>query len=286
MQATDDQNTKQTHGLGRGLDSLIPTNLDYQEPVEAPSDKISVDLIDPNPQQPRRDFEETALAELAASIRKVGVIQPLLVTKVGDRYQLVAGERRLRASKVAGLKEVPVIVRTFEEQEKLEVAIIENVQRENLNPIELAYSYKKLANDFNLSQEEVAEKVGKGRSTVSNIMRLLALPAEVKQALIEGKITEGHARTILGLSSSDDQIALLHRILSDKLSVRDVEAKASHKVHGTEAKDPHFEAAEKRMGEALATKVTIKHSKKNGKVIIDYYSAEDLERIFRKIVGS
>lgn len=287
---TDDQvqtkqDTKKSHGLGRGLDSLIPVDLNYTEPVEAPTDEIDINLIDPNPHQPRREFDDSALADLASSIRKFGVIQPLLVTKVGDRYELVAGERRLRASKIADLKKVPVVERSLQEHEKLEIAIVENLQRENLNPIELAYSYKKLMNDYNLSQDDVAAKVGKGRSTVANTMRLLALPAEVKSALIDGKITEGHARTILSLQSSEDQIALLKQILSDKLTVRQVEAKAIKTRTPGETKDPNYVAAEKRMSEVFGTKVTIKPVGKKGKIIIDYYSIEDLERIFRKAIG-
>lgn len=287
MQTLDNQqkNTK-SHGLGRGLDSLIPTGFDADEPVERATGLANVNLIDPNPDQPRREFDEEALAQLANSIREYGVIQPLLVTKKGDRFELVAGERRLRASKVAGLKEVPVIERTLKENERLEIAIIENVQRENLNPVELAYSYKHLIDQFSLTQDEVAKRVGKARSTIANTMRLISLPHDIKQALIECKITEGHARTLLGIDSVDKQMELFRQMLSGGMNVRQAESGAAGaKGRKSEAVDPNVKAAEKRMSEAVGTKVVIKRTGKGGKIVIDYYSFEDLERIFKKIVG-
>jgi ParB family chromosome partitioning protein len=284
MQTLDDNAKKNVHGLGRGLDSLIPTGFDMDEPVEKATGKIAVDLIDPNPQQPRREFEEGALIDLANSIRKYGIIQPLLVSKTGSRYELVAGERRLRAAKVAGLKEVPVIERSLEEQEKLEVAIIENLQREDLNPLDLAYSYKKLMDQFNLTQEEVAEKIGKARSTVANTMRLTTLPHEVKQALINGKITEGHARALLNLSSVKEQLEMLDRLITRNMNVRDLENKVAVQKHTrTLVKDPNLMAAEKKIAEAIGSKAKIKTVGKGGKIIIDYYSLEDFERIYKKI---
>jgi ParB family chromosome partitioning protein len=276
------------HGLGRGLDSLIPVDGNDEVKVQQAEEFVNVDLIDPNPMQPRQSFDEAPLAELAASIREYGIIQPLLVCKNGDRYQLIAGERRLRASKLAGLKEVPVIRRTLEDQEKLELAIIENVQRENLNPIESALSYKRLADEFNLTQEDISKKVGKARSTVANSIRLLTLPMEVKQGLMENKITEGHARTILALENREDQITLYHRITSDGLNVRATEAAIKRNLPSVKpetSKDPDVVLAEKRLSEATGTKVKIESKGKKGKVVIEYYNPEDLEKIFKLITS-
>jgi len=287
MQTIDDSGKKQVHGLGRGLDSLIPIDEAlYEDNSRISSDnEIDVEIIDPNPKQPRQDFKEEALAELAASIREHGILQPLLVSKAdNNRYQLIAGERRLRAAKITGLKKVPVIIRSLDDQSKLEIALIENVQREDLNPLESAVSYKKLIDEFNLTQEEVAKKVGKARTTVTNTIRLLSLPGEIKRGLIEGKITEGHARNLLSLKTKEDQLNLYEQIIRDGLNVRTVEQKTSRKTAKHE-KDPDFQAAENRMSEALSTKVEIKRSKKGGQVIISYYSAEDLERVYRRIIG-
>lgn len=284
------QDVKKTnkHGLGRGLDSLIPVDANDENRPQQAEEFVNVDLIDPNPMQPRQSFDEAPLAELAASIREYGIIQPLLICKNGDRYQLIAGERRLRASKLAGLKEVPVIQRTLEDQEKLELAIIENVQRENLNPIESALSYKRLADEFNLTQEDISKKVGKARSTVANSIRLLTLPMEVKQGLMEGKITEGHARTILALENREDQIALYHKITSDGLNVRATEAAIKRNLPSAKtviSKDPDVVLAEKRLSEATGTKVKIESKGKKGKVVIEYYNPEDLEKIFKLITS-
>lgn len=283
----DDDNAKEKtrstrFGLGRGLDSLIPISDDDESPSPVSSEaKINPALIDPNPHQPRTSFDEAPLAELAASIREYGILQPLLVTKAEKgRYQLIAGERRLRAAKLAGLTEVPVIERTLDEQQKLELAIIENVQRENLNPIEAALSYRRLIDEFNLNQEEVSQKVGKARSTIANAIRLLGLPAEIKQGLTEGKITEGHARSILAIEDRQAQLNFYHNILSEGMNVRQAEShvqNGSVKVH--KKGDPHIKAAEKRLSEAVGTKVRIKPKQ----IIIEYYNDEDLERIFKII---
>ena len=282
-----DLKSNNKHGLGRGLDSLIPVGNDLAAPQKA-DDLLSVDLIDPNPMQPRQSFDEAPLAELAASIREYGVLQPLLVTRNGGRYQLVAGERRLRASKLAGLKEVPVIERTLDEKAKLEMAIIENVQRENLNPIESALSYKRLADEFNLTQEEISKKVGKARSTVANSMRLLSLPMEIKQGLMDGKITEGHARTLLALENRDDQLGLYYKITSDGLNVRAAEAAIKTEPSSQtkpKVKDPDVLVAEKRLSEVTGTKVKIESRGKKGRVVIEYYGPDDLEKIFKLITG-
>lgn len=285
----DDQKKINKHGLGRGLDSLIPTSIDEmgEEVKVNATDFIDVSLIDPNPHQPRQNFEEVALAELAGSIREYGILQPLLITPAEDRYQLIAGERRLRAAKIAGLKEVPVIIRTLDELSKLELALIENVQRENLNPIEAALSYKKLIDEFNLTQDEVARKVGKARSTVANTVRLLSLPAEIKIALSKGVISEGHARALLGIVDRDEQMALYQNMVNGKITVRQAESKSKRsKNKGIAPKDPNFEAAEKRLEETLGSKVAIKNKSKGGQIVIEYYNFEDLERIYKRIINS
>jgi ParB family chromosome partitioning protein len=266
-------------GLGRGLDSLIPTS-DNDDSSRTESNILVLNpaIIDPNPHQPRSSFAEAPLAELAASIREYGILQPLLVTKTENgRYQLIAGERRLRAAKLVGLNEVPVILRTLDEQQKLELAIIENLQRENLNPIEAALSYRRLIDEFNLNQEDAATRVGKARSTVANALRLLVLPAEIKQGLIDGKITEGHARSILALNDKTVQLDFYHNILSEGLNVRQTE---SHVRRGNTKRNsdvsPDTREAQKKLSETLGTKVYIKQKQ----VIIEYYSSEDLERIY------
>ena len=277
------QSVNSKFGLGRGLDSLIPTS-DNDDSTKPQSDDLTLDpnLIDPNPHQPRTSFDEAPLAELAASIREYGILQPLLVTKSsGDRYQLIAGERRLRAAKLAGLTRVPVILRTLDEQQKLEMAIIENIQRENLNPLEAALSYRRLMDEFNLSQEDASKKVGKARSTVANALRLLSLPAEIKQGLVDGKITEGHARSILAIEDREAQLSFYNSILSEGMNVRQAESHVqTHSTKVRKKTDPDQLAAEKKLSETLGTKVRIKTKQ----IIIEYYSPDDLERIFGIIV--
>ncbi len=285
MQPVEEKKKKSNFGLGRGLDSLIPVDDDNAQ-AKAGDIEIDINLVDPNPHQPRTSFDEAPLAELAASIREYGIIQPLLVTKADNgRYQLVAGERRLRAAKLAGFTKVPAIERTFDEQKKLEVAIIENIQRENLSPIEAALSYKRLMEEFNLTQEDAAKKVGKARSTVANALRLLTLPAEIKQGLMEGKITEGHARSIMAIESREGQLAFYHRIISDGLNVRQAEHHVKEKNTTKVRKDPNVRAAEKRLSEVMGTKVLIKTSGTGGRITIDFYSPEDLDRIYRNLTS-
>ncbi len=285
MQPVEDKKKKGSFGLGRGLDSLIPVDDDSSQ-AKAGDIEIDITLVDPNPHQPRTSFDEAPLAELAASIREYGIIQPLLVTKANNgRYQLVAGERRLRAAKLAGLTKVPAIERTFDEQRKLEIAIIENIQRENLSPIEAALSYKRLMEEFNLTQDDAAKKVGKARSTVANALRLLTLPAEIKQGLMDGKITEGHARSIMAIENREDQIAFYHRIISDGLNVRQAEHHVKVKSETKTRKDPNVRAAEKRLSEVMGTKVGIKTSGSGGKITIEFYSPEDLDRIYRTLTS-
>ncbi len=288
-------------GLGRGLGSLIPKktvtygqnpfqNNNPEETVMVMNDqdrilRIAPDRIDFNPQQPRTHFLESALNDLAESIRQHGIIQPLVVTKKGERYELIAGERRLRSARLVGLKEVPVIVREEKAQKKLEIALIENLQREDLNLMETARAYKRLLDEFNITQEEVAKKVGKARSSVANILRLLNLPGPIQDALSAGKITEAHAKYLLGLESEAKQLVMLKKILRQNLTVAETD-KEIKRLGGTKearVKDYFDRAKEEELGEYLSTKVEIKRQGKGGKIIVDFYSEEELNEILKKI---
>jgi ParB family chromosome partitioning protein len=251
--------------------------------------EVAPELIDPNPHQPRQNFDQEALEALAASIRVHGILQPLVVTKTGGRYELIAGERRLRAAKMAGFKGVPVIVRSFDEQQKLELAIIENIQRSELNPMELATAYRKLVDQFNLTVDEIARQVGRDQSTISNSMRLLNLPIEAKRAIVEGKITEGHARVILTMSDERKQQELLDLMISNHWTVRQAEeyarglrgSRGSHKK--AQARIATVNQLTMDLGDFLGTKVKQQATAKGGKLIIEYYSEEELDRIYRAI---
>lgn len=288
-------------GLGRGLGSLIPKKtITYgqnpfrpdvgEEETVVLNDhdrilKISPDRIEINPHQPRTHFSETALGDLAESIRQHGIIQPLIVTKKGDRFELIAGERRLRSAKLIGLKEVPVIVREEKEQKKLELALIENLQREDLNPLETARAYERLIDEFNITQEEAAKKVGKARSSVANALRLLSLPALVQEALAEGRISEAHAKYLLGLENEAKQLNMLKKIIRQNLTVAETD-KEIRRLGGTKAarpKDYFDKAREDELGEYLSTKVEIKRQGKGGRILIDFYSEEELNGILKKI---
>ena len=288
-------------GLGRGLGSLIPKKtVTYgQNPFKAEiseeetvilndSDRIlriNPDRIVINPQQPRTNFSESALNDLAESIKQHGIIQPLIVTKKGDKYELIAGERRWRSAKLIGLKEVPVIVREEKEQKKLELALIENLQRENLNPLETARAYKRLIDEFNITQEEAAKKVGKARSSVANALRLLALPLAVQEALAAGKISEAHAKYLLGLENEAKQLNMLKKILRQNLTVAETDKEIKRLTSPKEAhqKDYFDRAQENELGEFLGTKVELKRQGKGGKIVIDFYSEEELINILKKI---
>ncbi len=251
--------------------------------------KVPVAEIVPNPYQPRTNFDSNKLQELADSIAEHGIIQPLVVThSKEDGYELIAGERRLEASKLAGLKTVPVVTRSASEQNKAEWALIENIQRHNLNPIEEANAYDKMQQEFDLTQEEIASKVGKSRSAVANTLRLLKLPAEIQEALTQGKITEGHARTILALSDEKKQMDLFKSILKDKLNVRQVEDVTKKINVGKNYRvqknvDPDLLNLENKIADRLNTKVKIRGIKNNGKILIDYYSEEELGQIVGKL---
>lgn len=282
--------------MGRGLGSLIPQKKPASEPA-VPAMAVSpasgvrsvpVQLIDLNPLQPRREFDAAALADLAVSIQRHGVLQPLIVSPAGDRYRLIAGERRLRASQQAGLSEVPVIVREASEQQRLELALIENVQREDLNPLEEAAGYLRLQNEFNLTQEQVAERVGKSRSQVANTERLLSLPAPVQEALRQGKITVGHAKVILSLETEAEQQKFFEMLVREGLPVRLAEAKVrSLKVRSHErtvkGAPAELKELEREMQQLLGTKVKIRGSLNRGVIEIAFYSGEDLAELARKL---
>jgi ParB family chromosome partitioning protein len=285
----------QRTGLGKGLESLIPTGGKTPSVVSTSTGvggvhQVAVDAIQPNPRQPRIHFKEDDLAELAASIREHGVIQPLIVTPKPDgTFTLIAGERRWQASQKAGLRTVPVITREANNQQMLEVALIENVQRADLNSLEEAEAYRQLVEEFGLSHESVAKRVGKSRVAVTNTLRLLSLPDVVKQALVDGKLTEGHARALLTLSTQKAQASAMQTVINLSLSVRQTE-ELIRKLAGQKpikAKKPTRSAdvndVEKRLQNSLGTKVALKHGKKGGTVTIYYYSGEELDALLEKL---
>ena len=299
-------------GLGRGLDALFPEKTVQSKPKTVKTvkeeKKVAVDtkkssqqetsngermmkisMIEPNREQPRKKFDEDALQELSESIKQYGILQPLLVSDKKDYYEIVAGERRWRAAKLAGLKEVPVIVKDFSEQELVEISLIENIQREDLNPVEEAMAYKRLIDEFHLKQDEIAERVGKSRTAVTNAMRLLKLSEKVQQMLIDEMITAGHARAILAISDKEKQESVAMKVFDEKLSVRETEAlvkrmleppKTEKKSKFSSAEDAIYESLEEKMKSIMGTRVQI-HRKKNdkGKIEIEYYSKDELERI-------
>lgn len=250
--------------------------------------EVPIDIISPNPHQPRSDFNEQGLQELANSIKEHGVLQPLVVSRKEDgNYELIAGERRLEASKIAGLEKVPVIVKKVDEQSKAEISLIENIQRYDLNPIEEARAYQKLQDAFELTQDEISVRVGKSRSSVSNVLRLLNLPVEMQKAIIEGTITEGHARSILALSNPEKQRALFELILKDSLTVRQAESKvreAAGAMRRPRRKtDPELQMHEEQLSQSLGTKVRIRKSKTGGQIIIDFYSEEEFSSLLNNL---
>jgi ParB family chromosome partitioning protein len=278
-------------GLGRGLDALIPGDIAL-EPTGG-AILIPIKYIQPNPHQPRREIQLVDLEELAASIREHGIIQPLIVTREGnsENYVLIAGERRLRAAGMAGLESVPVIVREASDQQRLELALIENIQREDLSPLEAADAYQLLAEEFGLSHDEIAVQVGKSRVTVTNTIRLLKLPENVLKALSEGTISEGHARVLLALSNPQAQSAALQTILSHNLTVRQAE-ELVRKMAGQKTvqkqkpiKPAGIRDLEEKMRGQLGTKVTIQHGKQGGTIVIHYYSEEELDTLVAQLLN-
>lgn len=281
------------NSLGRGLGSLIPSQATRNiQTTSAPINNkdsilnINIEEIVENPFQPRKKFTDTKLNELAESIKDHGIIQPLVVVKKDNGYELIAGERRLRASKIAGLKTVPVIVREADNKEKLELALIENIQRENLNPIDLARSYKQLQEEFSLTQEETAKQLGKSRSAIANTMRLLNLPEEIQSGLMTEKITEGHAKYLLGLDNANKQINLYNKITRANLSVDDTN-KEVRRMGGTKSARVKINYVDKDkefyIREFFGAKAEIKRKGKGGQIIINFYSDEELKEIVDKI---
>lgn len=286
-------------GLGKGLDSLIPsvTNNKKEEKKGSSTDRkeekgpetiVKITKVEPNRSQPRKNFDEDALQELADSIKQFGLIQPILVQDRKDHYEIIAGERRWRAAKIAGLKEVPVIIRDYTEQEIVEISLIENIQREDLNPIEEAQAYKRLLEEFHLKQDEVADRVSKSRVAVANSIRLLKLSDEVQQMLIDEMISPGHARALIGIENLQEQYNLAQRIFDEKLSVREVEklVKNLHKPTKKKKKLDDktllaiYHEEEEKMKKKLGTKVTIASKGEGaGKIEIEFYSHEDFERL-------
>ncbi|MCM1284411.1 MAG: ParB/RepB/Spo0J family partition protein [Muribaculaceae bacterium] len=287
-------------GLGKGLDSLIapkaeaPGSGKGDKPVsEHAADAVMMDIarVEPNRDQPRKRFDEDSLNDLAESIKQFGVLQPLLVQERDDYYEIIAGERRWRAAKKAGIKELPVIIKKLTEQEIMEISLIENIQREDLNPIEEALAYKRLLTEFNLKQDEVADRVSKSRTTITNSMRLLKLNEKVQQMVIDDKLTTGHVRPLISIEDADMQIATAEKIFDEKLSVRDAEklvknllSEKTQKPQEKKALDPQLVAVykdlEEQMKRILGTKVSINHKdEKQGKLEIEYYSQDELDRI-------
>jgi ParB family chromosome partitioning protein len=283
--------------LGKGLGALLPTRL--PAPVAPPSthediaQTISVDAIEPNPYQPRRVFQNEKLSELAQSIRANGIIQPIVVRRVGDKFQLVAGERRWRASKLAGLAQVPVVIQDIPDDRLLEITLVENIQREDLNPIETAHAFSRMASELSLTAEQIGQRTGKDRTTITNFMRLLALPTDLQQLIAERRLSAGHARCLLALPGPDLQREVAEKAVAQGWSVRQLERTTQRMMEGRKPKhvdevetDPNVKAAIQEMERVLGTKVRIvEKAKQKGKIEIEYYSAEDLDRIYSAIVG-
>lgn len=282
-------------GLGKGLDSLIPNTIgENKSKLEAaastekgPETMVKITKVEPNREQPRKNFDEDALQELADSIKQFGLLQPILVQDRSDHYEIIAGERRWRAAKLAGLKEVPVIIRNYSDQEIVEISLIENIQREDLNPIEEAQAFKRLLTEFNLKQDEVAERVSKSRAAVTNSIRLLKLSNDVQQMVIDDMITTGHARALLSIEDPEEQYMIAQKIFDEKLNVRDVEklVKNLHKPAKAKKQDDKtleaiYHEIEEGLKQKLSTKVTVSSKGEGtGKIEIEFYNHEDLDRL-------
>ena len=292
--------TAKRGGLGKGLDSLIKENKTAKhtapvkkEAVNAGPIMMKINDVEPNRDQPRKHFEEDALLELADSIKQFGILQPLIVQKRNDYYEIIAGERRWRAAKQAGVKEVPVIIKEYTDQEIVEISLIENIQRENLNPIEEAQAYKRLLNEFSLKQDEVAERVSKSRTAVTNSMRLLKLDERVQQMIIDDMISTGHARALLAIEDKEQQYILANKVFDEKLSVRDTEKLVKELKKPKKEKEKPviqnafvYEDLEERIKSIIGSKVHVNHKANGkGKLEIEYYSDNDLERIFELLMS-
>lgn len=293
-------------GLGRGLDSLIPNTVGVNESKNNEGGKeekkeqektsevlVKITMVEPNREQPRKNFDEDSLLELAESIKQFGLLQPILVQDRKSYYEIIAGERRWRAAKMAGLKEVPVIIKDLTDQEIVEISLIENIQREDLNPIEEALAYKRLLTEFHLKQDEVAERVSKSRTAVTNSMRLLKLCEEVQQMIIDDMISTGHARALISIEDAEQQYTIAQKIFDEKLSVRDVEKlvknlntppKQKKTIQTDKALQIIYQDVEEKLKQALGTKVLISSKGEgSGKLEIEFYSHDDLEKITDKL---
>ena len=286
-------------GLGKGLDALIPASakMNFQpeeESAVAGVDQVAIGAIQPNPRQPRNRFDPQELEELALSIKEHGILQPLLVTKDpdSDQFTLVAGERRLIAARTAGLQTVPAIILEVTEQQRIELALIENLQRSDLGPLEAAEAYRQLADEFQLSHDQISQRVGKSRSAITNTLRLLNLPASIQKSLAEKEISEGHARAILALPTHQAQIAAFQTIVKQGLTVRQTE-ELVRKLVGQKpvvpikkTLPPEYAAVEERLRESLGTKVTLNHRTNAGTLVIHYYSVEELDELVNRILNN
>lgn len=300
-------------GLGRGLDSLIPKKVDSNIQTSAEGEKkiipaakseneksgenivkLRLSKVEPNKEQSRKTFEEDSLNELAQSIKQFGIIQPIVVCKKDDYYEIIAGERRWRAAKIAGLNEIPVIIKEYQEKERAEVSLIENIQRENLNPIEEAAAYRQLIDEYNLTQESLAERISKSRTAIANTMRLLKLHEDVQQLVIDGKLSNGHARALLGIEEQEKQYEAAQKVIEENLTVRQTEElvkemttseKSAAKPAKKKNKDDYiYKDLEKHLTDALGTKVKISQKEKGGgRIEISYFSDYDLDRIYRQL---
>lgn len=284
-----------TYGLGRGLGSLIPPKIDTSSIADSSEIsggtehvlRIEISKIKANPHQPRTDFNAEGLEELKNSIKEHGILQPLIVTKTDKGYEIIAGERRFRASQELNLQTVPAIVREVSQQQKLELALVENIQRRDLNAIEEAVAYQRLIDEFNLTQEAVAKKVGKSRSAVTNTLRLLTLPTEIQRAVVNGKISQSTARIIVGLPA-EQRLPFFQKVINQDLTVRAVETQArgvSVRKHVRKIKDPNIVSLEEQLQSALGTKTIVQKNGSAGKITIEFYSDEELENIIDKICG-
>jgi ParB family chromosome partitioning protein len=284
--------------LGKGLGALLPTRPTLEPPSGGPPHgdaprAVPIDAIDPNPLQPRRIFQDERLAELAQSIRASGIIQPLVVRRVGDRFQLVAGERRWRAAKLAGLTEAPVVVLDIPDERLLEISLVENIQREDLNPIETAIAFDRLGRELSLTAEEIGSRTGKDRTTVANFLRLLQLPSDLQQLVSERRLSAGHARCLLSLPSPDLQREVAEKAVTQGWSVRQTERTTQKMIEDRKPKhvdevavDPNVKAAIQEMERILGARVRIvEKAKQKGRIEIDYHSADELDRIYSVIVG-
>ncbi len=274
-------------GLGKGLSALIPS---VAETKKVRIEEIPINEIEFNPNQPRKHFDQETFQELVSSIKEFGVIQPIVVRPKGASYEVVAGERRLKAAKEAGLKVVPAVIKKSSDSESLEIALIENLQREDLNAVEEAEAYRQLLEKFNLTQEELAEKVGKGRATITNALRILALPQSIKQLIIDGKLSSGHARALLSLSEESKQVKLAERIITEGLTVRQTESlvKIWQIIPKPYQKPPQpevFQSFSKMLSESLSARVRVKMGSKRGKIEITFKNLKDFERISQLLLS-